>query len=90
VATDGFLFTRSKDYPNAVQDFERSVNRIAALPCDILLTPHPEFTGLWDRVAKRDQGAADALVDQDACRRYAERSRAGLKTRVDRETSTGR
>lgn len=90
VATDGFSFTRSTTYPTAVQDFERSFERIAGLPCDILLTPHPEFTGLWDRVAKRDQGVADALVDEDACRRYADRARAGLKTRIDREASAAR
>jgi metallo-beta-lactamase class B len=86
VAADGFLYTRSKDYPNALSDFEKGFATLSALPCDILLTPHPDASDLWNRVSKRDQGiGVDALVDRDACRRYAERARGMLRTRVDTE-----
>jgi metallo-beta-lactamase class B len=41
VSADTFLFTRNATYPNVLKDFEQSFATISALPCDILLTPHP-------------------------------------------------
>jgi metallo-beta-lactamase class B len=63
---DGFLFSRSTQYPAVLSDFEASFTTIAALPCDILLTPHPDVSDLWQRLARRDQGEADALIDRAA------------------------
>ena len=86
VSADGFLFTRSKDYPAALRDLERGFATLSAMPCDILLTPHPEASDLWNRVAERDaSGQADALIDRTACRRYADTARNRLRARVERE-----
>ena len=51
ISSDTFLFTRNTTYPNVLQGFEQSFAAIRALPCDILLTPHTEASGLWDLVA---------------------------------------
>ena len=51
VAADGFLFTRNTAYPNVLEDFENSFNKLSMLPCDILLTPHPEASDLWTRLS---------------------------------------
>jgi metallo-beta-lactamase class B len=86
VSADTFFFTRSKEYPTAIADFEKSFARLSAIPCDILLTPHPEASDVWGRVAKRTPGvAADPVIDTTACRRYAEAGRKGLAARVARE-----
>jgi metallo-beta-lactamase class B len=85
VSADDFLFTRNATYPEAIADFERGFAVLERLRCDILLTPHPGASGLWERVAKRDAGDADALVDVDACKRYAARSRTQLAERIARE-----
>jgi metallo-beta-lactamase class B len=82
---NGFLFTRNTEYPAVLTDFDASFSTIAALPCDILLTPHPDVSNLWQRIARRDQGDADALVDRAACTRYVESARAALRARVDSE-----
>ncbi len=82
---EGFRFTRSRTYPNALQDFARSFTTLEKLPCDILLTPHPEASDFWDRMKRRDAGDQTALVDPGACRAYAERSRAALARRVAQE-----
>ena len=84
-SAEGFLFTRSAQYPTAVPDFDASFATIAALPCDILLTPHPDVSNFWQRIASRDQGAADALVDPAACSRLVESARVALRARLDRE-----
>jgi metallo-beta-lactamase class B len=90
VSADGFLFTRSPSYPSAIQDFERGFATLEALSCDILVTPHPSASGLWERVAARDRGNADALVDREACRRYAATARQALARRVATETAAAR
>ena len=85
VSADGFRFTSSRDYPAALADFAHSFELIAGLRCDILLTPHPEAADLWGRLARRDAGAANALIDRDACARYAAAGRARLQVRVATE-----
>jgi metallo-beta-lactamase class B len=55
------------------------------LPCDILVSVHPEQSDLWTRLAARTHGDADALIDRGACKRYAENARAALAKRVAAE-----
>jgi metallo-beta-lactamase class B len=85
VSSDSFRFTRNATYPNVLQDFEQSFAAVSALPCDILLTPHPEASGLWSRLERRDHGEADALADATACRHLAATARARLEERVAKE-----
>lgn len=85
VAADGFRFTRNTRYPNALEDFTRGLNVIEHLPCDILLTPHPEASGFWDRVDARAHGQTDALVDSGACERFVAGARDQIARRVAEE-----
>jgi metallo-beta-lactamase class B len=85
VSADTFLFTRSPTYPTGITDFEHSSGVLEHLACDILVTPHPEASNFWGRVAARDSGDAQALVDRDACRRYAADARRQLAARLARE-----
>lgn len=87
VSADGFLYTKSSTYPTGVADFERGHRVLAALSCDILITPHPSASRLWERVATRDSTNSDALVDREACRRFAANGRAQLDQRVTAERS---
>jgi metallo-beta-lactamase class B len=86
VSAEGFYFTRSRRYPWALSDFEHGFEVLERLPCDILLTPHPGASSLWERLAARERGKADALVDPGACRAYAAAARKRLARRVDEET----
>ena len=86
VSADGFSFTHSDTYPSALDDFAHSEAVLEHLPCDVLLTPHPGASRFWERVAAREQGAADALVDSTACKQYAAASREQLARRVAAET----
>jgi metallo-beta-lactamase class B len=87
VSADSFFFTRSNTYPTALRDFEHGLSVLEALPCDILLTPHPDGANLWTRLAQRDSGNANALIDGSACRRYAKGARERLAKRVAEEKS---
>ena len=86
VSSPSFKFTRSATYPRALEDFAHSFEVLSALPCDILLTPHPDFSDTLERLARREGGSdPDAFVDSTACRRYVEEARADLQKRVAQE-----
>jgi metallo-beta-lactamase class B len=81
VSADGFRYSDSPAYPNAVADFRRGHAVLESLRCDVLLTPHPSASRLWERAA----AGADGLVDPTACRRYAQSAREQLDRRLATE-----
>jgi metallo-beta-lactamase class B len=85
VSADSFFFTRSSAYPTALQDFARSFAVLEQLPCDVLITPHPGASQMWERLAAREKGDRSALRDRGACRRYAAGAREQLARRVAAE-----
>ena len=84
ISADGFRYTDSPAYPNAVADFERGFRTLEALPCDILITPHPSGSSLWERLERGPAG----LIDPTACQEYAARGRQGLQRRLQTERGT--
>jgi metallo-beta-lactamase class B len=83
VSAPGFSFTKSRDYPEALKDFETSFQFLDSVPCDVLVTTHPDASELWDRVEARQQGTMpDPMVDSSACRRLAEHGRQQLRQRL--------
>jgi metallo-beta-lactamase class B len=68
---------RYSDHRDLVDGFAHSFDVIEHLPCDILLTPHPAASGLWER----------PLVDPEACKRYAANGRDGLAKRLASESA---
>jgi metallo-beta-lactamase class B len=87
VSSDGFLFSGDPNYPHAADDLRKSVQTVAGLPCDILVSAHPELSDLWNRLSKREAGEKDALVDSTACSRYAEAAQQRLDARLEQEKS---
>ena len=73
--TDGHY--RYADHPAYVAAFERSLDTVARLPCDVLVTPHPVASNLLARL----RGEAP-LVDAGACRAFAAAARANLASRL--------
>lgn len=89
VSAPAFRFSSNTTYPKARQDLEKSFATVGALPCDILLTPHPEASDLWARLERRDKGETDALIDTMACKRLANLSRANFDKRLAQEAADG-
>lgn len=84
ISDDDFHYSEGARYPTAVEDFERGHALLEAAACDILLTPHPGGSAMWERIGV----GMDGLVDAGACRRYVERSRRQLADRLRRERET--
>ena len=87
ISANGFRFTGSTTYPAAVADFRRGHAVIEGLACDVLLTPHPAASQLWQRLEARERGQLNALRDPDACRRYAATAREQLARRLATEAA---
>ena len=85
VSASGFQFSKNSTYPGVLADFARSQTTLERLSCDVLVTPHPSASSLWERVPEGGQTPTKPLVDRDACRRYAATARKSLEERVARE-----
>ena len=85
VSADDFRYSGDPRYPNAAADLRASIARIEALACDIVISAHPEGTGFWEKVGRRKNGEADALIDTNGCRTYARGARERLDARLDKE-----
>ena len=79
VSTDRYRF---RDHPRYLADFRESIRKIATLPCDLLITPHPSASKFIERMS----GQA-ALVGPGQCRAYARRGRIALDERIDKESA---
>ncbi|MEO5705919.1 MAG: subclass B3 metallo-beta-lactamase [Alteraurantiacibacter sp.] len=81
VSGDAYRFT---DHPERVAPFRSTFAKVAAMPCDILLTPHPSISNLIPRLA----GQAP-LVNPQGCRDVAQAMAARLDARLAQEAQTG-
>lgn len=76
----GYQLVGNTRSPGIVDDFRQGFATIRALDCDVLITPHPEASNLFERVA------AGTLVDAKACARYADRAERALDAQVAKQT----
>jgi metallo-beta-lactamase class B len=76
VSRDDYRFS---DHPAYLAAYRASIARIAALDCDILLTPHPSASEMFERFT------AKSMEDPNGCRDYAARLTKALDERLARE-----
>ncbi len=77
VSADEYRFT---DHPARVASMRAGLDKVSALPCDIILSPHPSKVNNFARLS----GKA-ALVDADACKTYSAAGLAQLEKRLVKE-----
>lgn len=75
LSAPGYTVKDNPRYPHLREDFQRSFATVRALPCDLLLTPHPGASG-WDYRAGT-AAAAKALT----CSAYADSAERNLRER---------
>jgi len=77
VSRDDYKFS---DHPECLAAFRASIAKVAASPCEILLTPHPSASNMRDRM----MGKAP-LFAVEGCRAYAAKLTKNLDDRLARE-----
>ncbi len=81
VSAEGFRFTDS----GVADKLVASAGVIADLDCDIMLSPHPFFFGMQDKLERIDEG--NPFVNNVACLLYADSSLQWLERRLEAEAS---
>jgi metallo-beta-lactamase class B len=81
VSNDTYRFS---DHPAELAAFRASIAKIAASPCEILVTPHPTASQMPDRLA-----LGKPLLDTDACKNYAALKAKDLNERLAKEAASG-
>jgi metallo-beta-lactamase class B len=71
VSRDDYRFS---DHPAYLAAYRAAIAKIAASPCEILLTPHPSASAMPERISR-----GQTLLDEQGCRAYA----ASLTSRLD-------
>jgi metallo-beta-lactamase class B len=81
VSAQGYSFGAS----GAATTMIESAGRVADLDCDILLSPHPFFFGMYDKLERINDG--NPFVNELACMFFAEDALGWLEQRLDAEGS---
>lgn len=84
ISAPGFHYLADATHGDLSARFRASIRKVAALPCDILITAHPDVSGL-DRKLQQAQAEPNPFVDAQACRAYAERAQTMLDARIAEE-----
>jgi metallo-beta-lactamase class B len=79
ISSDSYRFS---DHPAYLRAFRASIAKVAALDCDILLTPHPSASDMVKRF-----GAGKPLLDPEGCRKYAAALSKQLDERLAKEAA---
>jgi len=88
VAADDFHYLGDERHADLTPAFRQVMRDFAKLPCDILISAHPDHSGGDRKIAAREAGATpNPFLDPTACRAYAERARGRLQARLDREAA---
>lgn len=73
---------RFSDHPAYLATYRASIAKVAALPCDILITPHPSASDMVNRFA-----LGKPLDDSSACKNYASALTKQLDDRLAKEAA---
>lgn len=73
---------RFTDHLGHVAQFRRTLDKIAARHCDILVTPHPSASTLFERML-----GSTPLAPRDACEKYAKLGRERLDAQLAKEAA---
>lgn len=85
-SADGVHFANDKAHPQRIETIRKGLADLAALPCDILMTPHPDVSDLLGRGAAHQQGKQpNPLIDAQACKKLAQAGEEKLDKRLDEE-----
>ncbi len=89
ITAPGYRLLDHPKLPDLVDQFRATFETLRRLPCDVLVTPHPDAWSLFERVegvAKESETASETsatLVDPTACRRYADRAEKALDAQIE-------
>jgi metallo-beta-lactamase class B len=84
LSAPGYQLIDNPRYPRIVEDYRRTFATVRALPCDLLLTPHPGGSG-W-----APESTSAPLPEPISCRQYADKAEHALDELLKSAASVAR
>lgn len=84
LSAPGYVLLGNPRLPQLVDDYRRAFDIVRGLPCDVLLTPHPDQSG-W---APGDAAAPHAMPT--TCRSYADKAEQAFDAQLDKQRADAR
>jgi metallo-beta-lactamase class B len=81
ISNDGYYFSGNEHQPDRSAAFKRSIDKLAALPCDIIISVHPGFTDTLDKLARRTP-KNNTFIDASSCKEYVDYGYKALAKRI--------
>lgn len=78
VSDDTYQFSSHPDY---LVSFQNSIDTVRHLNCDILISAHPSFSGLFEKAQ------ANQFIDENSCKKYADAAQQRLDKRLAQESN---
>lgn len=91
ISNDGFRYSGGGTRPNLFPGFRASIEKMAALPCDIMVSTHPQASNMDDKLKRRaamKPGDADPFIEPGACKALAATAMKALDERIKMEAAT--
>lgn len=86
ISAPGFHYLADSTHADLSARFRKSIDTVANLPCDILVSVHPEIAGVDEKLEQIvREPKENPFIDAQACRTYASTHRDMLDARVQRE-----
>lgn len=89
VSTDGYRFSGDATHPGIADSFRKTIAKVGALPCDVIVSVHPGFTDTMEKAA-RTTPQHNAFIDPKGCAAYAADASARLEKRLAQEQAEQR
>jgi len=88
VSASGFGFNDPSRHPTTAETLRHSIAVVRALPCNVLVTVHPDFSSVLDKAAANARDPSkNAFLDSTACRAYADDAAKRLDARLKEESA---
>lgn len=87
ISDDDYKFGDDGGHPGYLAAFRASIARLERLDCDLLITPHPAASAMWERFGP---SATRGPIDPTACHNLAVRAGKALDERLAREAAPAR
>ncbi|HEX2760002.1 MAG TPA: subclass B3 metallo-beta-lactamase [Rhizomicrobium sp.] len=86
----GYVLVNNKDYPNIVQDYEKTFRTLNALPVDVFLGAHGDYYGMEAKVQKIKKGEANPFIDPAGYKAYIAARESAYRKELARQKAESR
>jgi len=87
----GYKLVGNSNYPNIVEDYQRTFEILRKLPCDVFLASHGNFFNLEEKSRQaRTNAARNPFVDPDGYRQFLDQTQRDFGAELKRQSAQAR